>query len=428
MRFLHFATNDIIGGAAKATYRLHGALRDAGHDSRMIVRNRMSDDAAVRQARLSLRHSGFRRIFWRVSLFRKLFLPKPSYIFNLDLQPEIDMDVLRGIGRPDVDAVCLHWITELLSVEAIARIHAHFRRPLLWVLMDIEPITGGCHYAFGCTGYMRGCGTCPLLGSTRPGDLSRRNWLRKRAHLHGLPITFIAPTSWVERRIRESSLFGEHRVERIPLAVDTSVFRPGDPAAARDALGIPREKKILFFGTSLHKDPRKGMSFLAESLRVLAARLKRDEGSPGVDRVVLLVAGETSGDWLDALPFRRIEMGYIDDDAKLALAYQASDLFACPSIEDAGPMMIPESMLCGTPVAAFDTGGAPDLIRTGETGFLAKYRDSGDLAEGILALLSARNAGEMREAAWAAARRLHAPDVVVARYVELCTELSEGGP
>jgi len=90
--------------------------------------------------------------------------------------------------------------------------------------------------------------------------------------------------------------------------------------------------------------------------------------------------------------------------------------------------MIPESMLCGTPVAAFDTGGAPDLIRTGETGFLAKYRDSGDLAEGILALLSVRNTGEMREAAWAAARRLHAPDVVVARYVELCTELSEGGP
>jgi len=217
-------------------------------------------------------------------------------------------------------------------------------------------------------------------------------------------------------------------VERIPLAVDTSVFRPGDQNAARDSLGIPREKKILFFGSYLHDDPRKGMSFLADALRILAVRLRQDGGSPGVDRAVLLVAGVTSGDWLDALPFRRIEMGYIDDDARLALAYQASDMFACPSVEDAGPMMIPESMLCGTPVVAFDTGGAPDLIRSGETGFLAKYRDSGDLAEGILSLLGARNAGGMREAAWAAARRLHAPDVVTARYVELCTELAEERP
>jgi glycosyltransferase involved in cell wall biosynthesis len=91
-------------------------------------------------------------------------------------------------------------------------------------------------------------------------------------------------------------------------------------------------------------------------------------------------------------------------------------------------MMIPESMLCGTPVVAFDTGGAPDLIRPGGTGYLARYKDSGDLAEGICRLLMDRHPGQMREEAGVTAKRLHAPDVVAARYVNLCAELSGGSP
>jgi glycosyltransferase involved in cell wall biosynthesis len=294
--------------------------------------------------------------------------------------------------------------------------------------MDVEPLTGGCHYAFGCDGFTRSCGRCPQLGSNNDRDRSRALWERKRGFLRDLPVVFIAPTGWVESRIRESSLFGGHRVERIPLAVDTSVFRPGDQADARDRLGLPRERKILFFGCSLHKDPRKGMSYLEEALHILAPRLRDDGGSQGVDRVLLLVAGVPSGDWLESLPFRRVEMGHIDDDSRLALAYRASDMFVCPSVEEAGPMMIPESMLCGTPVVAFDTGGAPDLIRPGATGYLARYKDSGDLAEGIFRLLMDRHPGQMREEAGVTAKRLHAPDGVAARYVNLCAELSDGSP
>jgi hypothetical protein len=39
------------GGAGKATHRLHSALRDAGHQSQMIVRAKESDDEDVWQAR-----------------------------------------------------------------------------------------------------------------------------------------------------------------------------------------------------------------------------------------------------------------------------------------------------------------------------------------------------------------------------------------
>ena len=112
-------------------------------------------------------------------------------------------------------------------------------------------------------------------------------------------------------------------------------------------------------------------------------------------------------------------MGLIRDNASLALVYQAADIFVCPSVEDAGPMMIPEAMLCGVPVVAFNTGGAPDLIETMKTGYLAAYKDSFDLAQGMYNLLTANNLPTIKINAHEAAVRKHSPSVVVARYLEL---------
>jgi len=69
-------------------------------------------------------------------------------------------------------------------------------------------------------------------------------------------------------------------------------------------------------------------------------------------------------------------------------AYQMADIFVSPSIEDSGPMMINESIMCGTPVVSFNMGVASDLVITNETGYLAMLRDAHDLANGIRELLT----------------------------------------
>jgi glycosyltransferase involved in cell wall biosynthesis len=424
MKILHFSTNDHLGGAAKASYRLHRALREAGHSSRMLVRHKQSDDEDVREVPLSRWRSGFRRIFYRTYPFKKWLVPKPSYTFNLDVQPAIDTRHFHGVGPGDADVICLHWITDFLGVEDIRKTHDHFRRPLLWILMDIEPVTGGCHYSFSCDRFTGMCGKCPLLGSDRERDWSRSTWHRKRRCLQGLPITFVAPTGWVERRIRESSLFSGHPVVRIPLAIDVSVFRPVDHKTARESLGVPMGKKMIFFGSASMTDPRKGMSYLSDALRELAHRTREPGSRLKTEDILLLIAGKEGADIFHSLPFPRRELGYLEGDERLALAYQAADLFVCPSTEDAGPMMIPESMLCGTPVVAFDSGGAPDLIRSLETGYLAKHKDSADLANGILVLLGSGNLPGIRESAKETAVRLHAPQVIAGRYRTLFREIT----
>jgi len=235
-------------------------------------------------------------------------------------------------------------------------------------------------------------------------------------------LCFAAPTNWVMTRIRQSSLFGSHRVELIPYPIDTNTFRPFDQRVARDLLRLPFDKKIIFFGATYLEDRRKGMSLLVDALRRLAALLDGSESLRRED-LFLLVAGLQGQRLLDELPFAGKYAGHFNDDLTLALAYQAADLFVCPSVEDAGPMMIPEAMMCGTPVAAFNAGGAPDLIETMKTGYLARLADPEDLALGMLKLLAADNGTEMRVAAHETATRAHRPESVARRYLQFCESL-----
>jgi glycosyltransferase involved in cell wall biosynthesis len=76
-------------------------------------------------------------------------------------------------------------------------------------------------------------------------------------------------------------------------------------------------------------------------------------------------------------------MGVITNDYLMTLIYNASDVFIAPSLADNLPTTIFESLCCGTAVVGFEIGGIPDLIQHQVNGYLAKYKDAEDLANGI---------------------------------------------
>lgn len=422
MNILHFSATDTRGGAAKAAYHLHVSLRAAGHTSRMIVREKQTNDPDVRRAAVTIKPTFLQLLKQRLLMLREN-LPAASYTFNFDAIFDLDPRPFFSYQQGTVDVIYLHWITGLLTVEIIANLYAHYRCPIIWILMDQEPVTGGCHYSFGCDGFTRQCGNCPQLKNLRgPKDRTRVVWLRKQKHLSNIPLTFVAPTTWVAARVKESSLFRNHRVEVIPLAIDHTVFRPFDQQIARDLLHLPQDKKVIFFGASSLADRRKGIKFLLEAFQQLSSAVARDRPDLA-EKILLLIVGRLDVDFRDSLPFPSQHVRYFHDDVTLALAYQAADVFVCPSIEDAGPMMIPQAMLCGTPVAAFNSGGAPDLIETMKTGYLATYKDTSDLANGIYCLLTADNLAAIRQAAHEAALAKHAPAVVAVQHSKLYSSL-----
>lgn len=391
----------------------------------MLVKRKKTDDddvAVIPWVPGNPWKARFNRLRERIPLLK----PEPataSYTFNFDAPPEIDQQALaEHIAAPGA-ILYLHWMNGFLDVRGLRRLWEHSRPMVFWVIHDLEPFTGGCHYAFGCDGYTRQCGKCPQLDSDRSEDLSRRTWGRKRSLLSGIPIRFIAPTGWGEARVRESALFRDHPVHRIPLPMDIETFRPLDKKIARQALRLPEEKEILLFGATYLEDRRKGTEHLIESLHKLSVMLAEDRRRRPED-LLLLVVGANGKRLTSRFPFPTHYLGHVGDELLMALAYQAADLFLCPSIEDSGPMMVSEAMLCDTPVVAFDSGAAADLITPMVNGYLAPLGDATELAKGIFALLNVESRAALGRSAREKAAAHHAPAIVARRHAELIRDCS----
>ena len=78
-------------------------------------------------------------------------------------------------------------------------------------------------------------------------------------------------------------------------------------------------------------------------------------------------------------------LGWRDD---VYSVMQEFDILVVPSIQEPGmPRVVLEAQACGVPIIAFATGGIPEAITHGETGFLINPPTANELAVKMLALL-----------------------------------------
>ncbi len=377
MRVLHFSTVD-YGGAGKAAYRLHQNLLSLGLDSRMAVINSQTGDPLVTE--IIQRHHPFRLWDFFTKAKLKLTTNQNYYFQDQTASPVGDASRLFDtIGfKPDI--IIAHWISNFVTVENLYQLSLLYAGvPIIWYLVDMGPFTGGCHYAWDCTRYMNQCGKCPALYSDNKHDLSYNNWKKKHDVIQKMNITIVSGTGWLTNQAKKATMFNGKRIEQIMLGVDAEIFSPMSRDVVRKELGLPLEEKIIFFGSQYLKLKRKGMLYLIDALKCLKEQLGNDK-----NKILMVTAGDISGiGSFFANTFQHRHLGVLADDRMLAMAYAAADVFVCPSIEDSGPMMINESIMCGTPVVSFEMGVAPDLVHTGKTGYRAKLKDSEDLAKGV---------------------------------------------
>jgi len=228
-------------------------------------------------------------------------------------------------------------------------------------------------------------------------------------------LVVIGGNQWILDRAAQSSIMRHARLEKIPLPIDLDVFRPFDQSVARSVLGLPTGRWIVFLAAQKLNQLRKGFGHALDALA--AMRASQGEATTVNGREVLIVtAGRAEPAALERIPYPHVHLGRLDDDRSLALAYQAADLFLCPSIEDAGPMMVSEALACGVPVVAYDVGSAPEWIAGSDRGYVARLGEFHDLSRGILSVLSASNSAAMHQSCRSFAQREFAPVSVAARY------------
>ena len=369
MKSVLLSTYDIQGGAARAAYRLHQGLQEIGVTSQVLVQNKTSDDSHVNGPRSKLNKTiAFLRPGidgFPLALYRK----RTGDRYSLGWLPE---NRVQQINLIQSDIVNLHWVgSGFLRLENLRKI----RQPIVWTMHDMWVFTGGCHYTDGCDRYLQKCGACPQLRSQFPMDLSRWNWTRRERLFKELDLIIVAPSQWLVDCARESPLLRNCRVERIPNGLNLIRYQPQNKVWVRSLLKLPQDKSLILFGAAdAMSDRRKGFHLLAEALQKLG---QMDwENKPEI-----VVFGASRGDLDCGFPVHYL--GTLQDDLTLALAYSAADVFVAPSIQDNLPNTVLEAIACETPVVAFAIGGMPDLIESGQTGYLAQPFDTDDLARGI---------------------------------------------
>ena len=72
--------------------------------------------------------------------------------------------------------------------------------------------------------------------------------------------------------------------------------------------------------------------------------------------------------------------------------YNAADVLVNPSSQESFGYTVCEAMACGTPAVGFPIGGIKEQIAHKENGYLARYHDPEDLAEGIKYCIEYRDA------------------------------------
>jgi phosphatidylinositol alpha-1,6-mannosyltransferase len=193
------------------------------------------------------------------------------------------------------------------------------------------------------------------------------------------------------QRVRlDRALHGRTHLERLAPGVDVAAFHPGvDGSTVRKRHGLSDRPVVVCVSRLV---PRKGQDMLIRALPAIRRQV------PGA--ALLLVSGGPHRKTLERLAREQgvesavVFTGSVPWD-ELPEHYAAGDVYAMPcrtraaglDVEGLGIVYL-EASATGLPVVGGDSGGAPDAVREGETGFVVGGRDAAAIVDRVAGLLA----------------------------------------
>ncbi|MGB6297657.1 MAG: glycosyltransferase family 4 protein [Rivularia sp. (in: cyanobacteria)] len=354
------------GGASIAMHRLYTGLKNAGIDCKILSAIKTLDSPDSSQI---IRSQKLEKVLKKITSNTGL-----NDICHVNSFKIKDNNVYQ-----QADILNCHIIHSgyfnYLAIPSLTK-----NKPMVFTLHDMWSFTGHCAYSYDCERWKIGCGKCPYP-NTYPAvarDNTSLEWKLKNWVYNHSNLSIVAPSNWLVEQAKQSML-KNLPIHHIPYGIDTQAYQPLNSEQCRFVLGIPADKKVLMFGAESLKDSRKGADLLVKALSKLPESLKAE--------TILLTLGHGSESLAQTVGMECLSLGYVSSDRLKSIAFSAADLFVFPTRADNLPLILQESMACGTPMVSFKVGGVPDLVRPGITGYLANPEDANDFCSGIVQLL-----------------------------------------
>jgi len=193
--------------------------------------------------------------------------------------------------------------------------------------------------------------------------------------------------------------------------VDKRVYYPRESSSLRADFAAPHEKILMHISNFR---PVKRVQdvvdiFARVSERMLAKLLLVGEG-PELSKIQCYIRSIGLED----------RVHFLGKQEDVAQVISMADLLLLPSEKESFGLVALEAMACGVPTVGSNAGGIPELVTSGETGFLSPIGDVESMAEHAYMLLSnERLHQKFKEACIQRARHVFCNDVITQQYEEI---------
>lgn len=271
--------------------------------------------------------------------------------------------------KKEYDLVITLWWFSMLTSTTLRRIHDRLKCPIMILSIDMAPMTGGCFYFNNCRNFEKECINCPaMVNLDKDSVIIERphiNYMIKKENYSSINCAFLG-NSWMNQYAKASHLFDKAKIFKIGCIIDEQDFCPASSNYVKKKLGIEDKALVLLARSS--SEPRKGCNYIIDSISKM---WKSMQGEHKLSFILLTVGDDYIYNAMQDLNIPCINYGIVNR-MQLVRLYQASTYFLSSSIDDAGPSMVNQSIMCGCPVVCFDNGTAIDVIHNGISGFKSK--------------------------------------------------------
>ncbi|MFL5633947.1 MAG: glycosyltransferase [Gemmatimonadaceae bacterium] len=272
---------------------------------------------------------------------------------------------------------------------------------------SFEPAVVHAHWWFpnGVVGtWVGGLAHIPLVTTLHGTDVRLVRTVGVAKPLFAHVLKHSAAVTTVSRWLKEETeaLVSDVHATVAPMPVATNLFAPG---ASRDG------QRLLFVG---RLSDQKGVSHILHAMSLMKTPATLDVVGDGPNRDALKRLTQELG------LGPRIQWHGNLSQSRLPAFYQQASAVVLPSVDEGLGLVAVESLLCETPVVAFDSGGLRDVVQNEKTGLLVKAGDRAALARALDDLLTRDEKGrDLGRAGRLYALSAFAPESAARRYAEI---------